>query len=75
MKIMADRQLSECVQESSTRGLQASPLIGRRSCCVNPATEQRSKHRGDLANVKQIPSILPEYIMSLAGVVNHDSIP
>jgi hypothetical protein len=74
-KLMADRPISEGIQASSTRGLQASPSTGRRSGRVNPVTEQRSKHRGDLANAKQIPSILPEYIPPLAGVVNHDSIP
>jgi hypothetical protein len=74
-KFMADRLLSEGVQASSTRGLQASPSTGHRSGHVNPMTEQRSKHRGDLANVKQIPSILPDYIPPLAGMVNRDNIP
>jgi hypothetical protein len=50
-------------------------LTGRRSGHVNPETEQRSKHREYLANVKQTPSILPEYIPPLPGVVNHDNIP
>jgi hypothetical protein len=74
-KLMADRPISEGIQASSTRGLQASPSTRRRSTHINPVTEQRSKHRGDLANTKQIPSILPEYIPPLADDVNHDSIP
>jgi hypothetical protein len=72
-KLMADRPISEGIQASSTRGLQASPSIVR-STCINPITEQRSKHRGDLGNMKHIPSILPEYIFPLDDVVNHDSI-
>jgi hypothetical protein len=51
-KIMADKKLSEGVQASSTRGLQASPSTGQRFGCVNPVTKQRSKHRDDLANAK-----------------------
>jgi hypothetical protein len=74
-KFMADKAMSEGVQASSTRGLQASPSTGCRSKCANPATEKRSKHRDDLANAKQIPSILPDYIPPLAGAVNHDNIP
>jgi hypothetical protein len=65
--LLADRPISEGVQASSTRGLQASPSTGRRSGRVNPVTKQQSKHHGDLSNVKQIPSILPEYIPPLAG--------
>jgi hypothetical protein len=38
-------------------------------------TEHRSKHRSDLANAKQIPSIIPEYILPLDGMVNHENIP
>jgi hypothetical protein len=72
---MADRALSEVVKASSTRGLQASPSTGRRSSRVNPTTEQRSKHHGDLAHAKKISSILPEYIPPLAGAVNRDNIP
>jgi hypothetical protein len=39
-KLMADRPISESIQASSTRGLQASPSTGRRSTHVNPVTEQ-----------------------------------
>jgi hypothetical protein len=74
-KFMDDKAMSEGIQASSTRGLQASPSTGCRSGHVNPATEKRSKHRDDLANAKQIPSVLPDYIPPLAGAVNHDNIP
>jgi hypothetical protein len=42
---------------------------------MNPVTEKRRKHRSDLANAKQITSILLEYIPPLASVVKCDSIP
>jgi hypothetical protein len=74
-KFMDDKAMSEGVHASSTRGLQASPSTGRHSKHTNPATEKRSKHHDDLANAKQIPSILPDYIPPLAGTVNHDNIP
>jgi hypothetical protein len=73
-KIMANRSIFEGVQASSTRGLQASPSTELRSNRFNPIVEQRSKHRGDLANAKQIPSILLDYIPPMVGVVNRDSI-
>jgi hypothetical protein len=38
-------------------------------------TEKQSKHRENLANAKQIPSILPDYILPLTGAVNHERIP
>jgi hypothetical protein len=38
-------------------------------------TEKRSKHRDDLVNAKLIPSVLPDYIPPLAGVVSHDNVP
>jgi hypothetical protein len=73
--LMEDRPLFEGVQASLTRGLQASPSTRHRSGHVNPTTEQQSKHCDDLANVKQIPSILPEYIPPLASAINYDKIP
>jgi hypothetical protein len=39
------------------------------------AYEKITKHGDDLANAKLIPSILPNYILPLAGTVNRDSIP
>jgi hypothetical protein len=37
--------------------------------------EKRSKHRDDFPNTNLIPSILPNYILPLAGAVSHDSVP
>jgi hypothetical protein len=37
-------------------------------------TEKRNKHRDDLANVKLIPLVLPDYILPMAGMVSHDSV-
>jgi hypothetical protein len=74
-KLMANRLVYKGIQVLSTRGLQASPLTGFRSTHIIPVIEQKSKHRSDLANVKQIPSILPKYIPPLASTVNRDSIP
>jgi hypothetical protein len=37
-------------------------------------TEKQSKHRDDLANVKLIPSVMPDYIPPLAGAVSRDII-
>jgi hypothetical protein len=42
---------------------------------TNPLTKKRSKHHDDLANAKQISSILPDYILPLNGLVNRDNIP
>jgi hypothetical protein len=71
--LMAERVMSVGLQASSTGGLQASPSTGHRSS--RTMTEKRSKHHDDLANAKQIPSVLSEYIPPLAGVVNCDNIP
>jgi hypothetical protein len=60
------------IKASSTGVLQASPSTERHSGFT---TEKQRKHRDDLANVKQIPSVLPDYIPPLAGVVNYDIIP
>jgi hypothetical protein len=51
-KFMVDKVMFEGVQVSSTRGMQASPSTERHLKHFNPATEKRSKHRGDLANAK-----------------------
>jgi hypothetical protein len=70
--LMTEKVMSVGIQASSTGGLQASPSTGWRS---GRAAEKRSKHRDDLANVKQIPSVLPDYTPPLAGAVNRDSVP
>jgi hypothetical protein len=72
--LMAEKGMSIGVQASSTRGLQASTSIGRRSGPSRTTTEKRSKHRDDLANAKLIPSVLPNYIPPLASAVSHDSV-
>jgi hypothetical protein len=74
-KHMADILVSKVIQVSTTRVLWDSPSTGCCSTRINLGTEQRRKHHCDLANMKQIPPILPEYILPLAGVVNRDSIP
>jgi hypothetical protein len=73
--LMAEKVMSVGIQASSMGGLQASPSTGHRSVPSRTATEKRSKHRDDLANAKQIPSVLPDYIPPLAGAVSRDSVP
>jgi hypothetical protein len=72
MDLMAERVMSVGLQVSSIGGLQASPSTGRHS--TQNATEKRSKHHDDLDNAKNIPSVLPDYIPPLDGMVNRDSI-
>jgi hypothetical protein len=38
-------------------------------------TKKQTRHCNDLANTKLIPSITPNYIPPLAGMVSHDSVP
>jgi hypothetical protein len=71
--LMDEKFMSTGIQASTTGGFQASPSNARRSS--RTMTEKRSKHRDDLANVKQIPSVLPDYIPPLAGMISCDSIP
>jgi hypothetical protein len=61
-------------QASSKRGVQASLSTARGSRPSRPTTEKRTKNRDDLANVKLIPNILPDYIPPLDGAVSHDSV-
>ena len=51
-KLMDDRPISEGIQASSTRGLQASPLTKLHSTRINPVTKQRRKKCIYLANAK-----------------------
>jgi hypothetical protein len=67
--------MSTCIQASSLRGLQSSPLTARGSRPSGPSVEKRTKNKDDLENMKLIPSILPDYIPPLVGAVNHDSVP
>jgi hypothetical protein len=71
--LMAEKFMSVGIQASSMGGLQASPSTAQ-DLSSRTATEKRSKHHDDLANAKQIPSVLPDYIPPLAGVVSHDNI-
>jgi hypothetical protein len=73
-RVMLERGLSIGVQESSMRGLTASPSTARVGPS-RPLNEKRAKHKDDLANAKLILSILIAYIPPLSGVVNRDSIP
>jgi hypothetical protein len=73
VELMAERVMSVGIQASSTGGLQASPST--RCHSSQTVTKKKIKHCDDLANAKQIPSVLPKYILPLASVVNRDSIP
>jgi hypothetical protein len=67
--------MSAGVQASSTRMVQASLSTARGAGPSRPSAEKRTKHKDNLANEKLIPTILPDYILPLAGAVNHDSVP
>jgi hypothetical protein len=71
---MDEKVMSIKIQASSTRGVQASPSTTCGSRPSRSTDEKRTKHRDDLENAKLIPSILPDYIPPLAGVVNNDSV-
>jgi hypothetical protein len=72
--VMSERGVSTRVQESSTRGLSASPSTAQANPS-QPVDEKRTKHRDDLTNAKLILSILPTYIPPLSGEINRDSVP
>jgi hypothetical protein len=74
-KFMDDKSIYEGVQASLTRGLQASHSIGHHSKHVKPVSKKQSKNRDDIANSKQIPSFLLDYISPLNRMVNHYIIP
>jgi hypothetical protein len=74
-RVMSEREMSASIQASSTRGVQASPSTARGARSSRPSAEKRTKHRDDLANVKLIPTILPDYIPPLADAVSRDSVP
>jgi hypothetical protein len=69
-RVMFERVMSASIQESSMRGLQSSSSTSHGAGSSQPSVEKRTKHRDDLANVKLIPPILPDYIPPLAGVVS-----
>jgi hypothetical protein len=67
--------ISTGVQESSTRGLQASLSTACKAGPSRPSDEKKTKHKDDLANAKLILTILPTYIPPLSDTVNRDSMP
>jgi hypothetical protein len=75
--LMTKREMSMSIgiQASSMRGMKASLSTARGAGSSQESAEKRTKHRDDLANAKLIPSILPDYIPPLAGVISRDSVP
>jgi hypothetical protein len=73
--VISERVMSVGVQASSTRGVQASPSNAHGSRPSRPTTENRTKQKYDLANVKLILTILPDYILNLADALSRDSVP
>jgi hypothetical protein len=67
--LMVENVTSFEIQASSTRGVKASPSTSHIFRPSQDATKKRTKHRDDLENAKIIPTILPDYIPPLAGVV------
>jgi hypothetical protein len=67
--------MSTGIQDSSMIMVQSSPLTSHGARPSRPSAEKRTKHKDDLTNAKLIPTILADYILPLAGVVNHDSFP
>jgi hypothetical protein len=74
-RFMSERVMSMGVQESSTRGVQASPLTAHGAEPSRPSVEKRKKHKDDLENMKLIPTIFPDYIPPLAEAGSRDSVP
>jgi hypothetical protein len=73
--LMDEKVMSTGVQALLTRGVEASSSTSRGSGPSRAATEKQTKHHDDLANAKIIPSIMPDYILPLAGAVIRDSVP
>jgi hypothetical protein len=74
-RVMSERVMSMGVQESSTRGVQASSSTTHGAGPSQPSAKKRTKHRDDLENAKLIPSILLDYILTLVSAVSRDSVP
>jgi hypothetical protein len=74
--LMTERVMSMSIgiQASLMRGVQTSPSNSCGSGPSRPTVEKRTKHIDNLANVNLIPSILPNYILPLVGMVSHDSV-
>ena len=73
--LMTEKVMFAGIQASSTRGVKTSLSTAHGYGPSWDANEKRTKHRDDLANAKLIPSILPDYIPPLAGVVSRDNVP
>jgi hypothetical protein len=73
INLLVEKVMSIGIQASSMRGVQTSLLTARGSRPSRAATEKRTKHRDDLANVNLILTILPDYIPPLVGTVSRDN--
>jgi hypothetical protein len=73
-RVMSERGMSIGVQDSSSRGVAASPSTARAGTS-RASVELRTKHRDDAANAKLVPTILPYYIPPLSGEINRDIVP
>jgi hypothetical protein len=74
IELMDEKVMSIGIQASSMREVKASPSTARGSGPSQATTEKRTKHRDDLENTNLIPSILPDYIQPLDGVMNRDNV-
>jgi hypothetical protein len=72
---MSERVMFVGVQESSKKGVQASPSTAHRAGPSPPSAEKRTKHKANLANAKLILTIMCDYILPLVGMVSRDSVP
>jgi hypothetical protein len=73
--LMTERVISTSIQVSTMRGDKSSSSTTRGVGPSRPSVEKRTKHRDDLANVKLIPTIFPNYIPPRASMVSHDIFP
>jgi hypothetical protein len=73
-KVMSERRMYAGVQESSREGVQDSPLTACEAETSTITTDTRIKHRDDITNAKLISSILPTYLPSRSGTINHDNV-
>jgi hypothetical protein len=72
VELMAERVMYVGIQASSTGGLQASPSTGHHSSC---ATEKKASTTTIWLTRSRSHQSFLEYILPLAGTVNHNSIP
>jgi hypothetical protein len=72
--LMAEKVMSIGVQASSTGRIASIPLDWTSIWAIPNCDREEKQAHDDLANAKQIPSVLPNYIPPLAGTVSHDSV-